>query len=157
MTQTLADSLKQEFLQITGISVEANFLSMGASHQPSSLPIGMQGVYVFLTDAHCFKVGKAGPKSKARWNSHHYNLDETTPSAFTKSIVKNKPKFKEYFAHSQHSEIDQLEKGNIGDWIRSNISRIEFLLPESEGRYALSLLEALVQFRLKPKYEGRDA
>ncbi len=157
MTQALADSLQLEFLKITGIKVEAIFLPKGALHQPSSLPTGMQGVYVFFTDANCFKVGKAGPKSKARWNSHHYNLDETTPSAFTKSIVKNRRKFKSYFSDSQHSEIDQLEKSNIGDWIRNNISRIEFLLPEKEGRYALSLLEALVQFRLKPEYEGRDA
>jgi hypothetical protein len=157
MTQALADSLQIEFLEITGIKVEAIFLPKGALHQPSSLPAGMQGVYVFFTDAICFKVGKAGPKSKARWNSHHYNLDESTPSAFTKSIVKNRPKFKSYFSDSQHSEIDHLKKSNIGDWIRNNISRIEFLLPEKEGRYALSLLEALVQFRLKPKYEGKDA
>ena len=157
MTQDLATSLQVEFLQITGIKVDARFIAMGLSHQPSSLPSGMQGVYVFLTDSHCFKVGKAGPKSKARWNSHHYNLDETTPSAFTKSIVKNRAKFKSYFPDSRHSEIDRLEKSNIGDWIKNNISRIELLLPQSEGRYALGLLEALVQYRLKPEYEGKDA
>lgn len=157
MTQELAGRLQLEFLQITGIKVEARYFTKGPLHQPSALPSGSQGVYVFLTDFHCFKVGKAGPKSKARWNSHHYNLDESTPSAFTKSIIKNRERFKSYFSESQHTEIDQLEKSNIGDWIRNNISRIELLLPESEGGYALNLLEALVQYRLNPKYEGKNA
>lgn len=157
MTQELADCLQLEFLKITGIKVDARFFPKGPLHQPSALPSGKQGVYVFITDGHCFKVGKAGPKSKARWNSHHYNLDETTPSAFTKSIIKNKERFKSYFADSLHSEIDQLEKNNIGNWIKNNISRIELLLSQSEGGYALNLLEALVQFRLNPKYEGKNA
>ena len=157
MTQELADRLKLEFLQITGIKVDARFFPKGPLHQPSALPIGKQGVYVFLTDDHCFKVGKAGPKSKARWNSHHYCLDGTTRSAFTKSIIKNKERFKLYFSENQRPEIEQLAKDNIGNWIKYNISRIELLLPQSEGGYALNLLEALVQYRLNPKYEGKNA
>ena len=53
-------------------------------------------------------VGKAGPKSKARWNSHHYNLDNSTPSTFPKSIKKSPELFKNYFPNSVHSEIDGL-------------------------------------------------
>lgn len=157
MTQELADNLQLEFLQITGIKVDARFFHKGPLHQPSALPRGKQGVYVFLTDDHCFKVGKAGPKSKARWNSQHYCLDDTTPSAFTKSIIKNKERFKSYFSESQHTEIEQLAKDNIGNWIKNNISRIELLLPQNEGGHALNLLEALVQYRLNPKYEGKNA
>lgn len=158
MNQKIADhidSIKSTFESITGISVMERYQPKGDSHRPSSLPKDMQGVYVFLTDAYCFKVGKAGPKSKARWSSHHYNLDAKTPSTFAKSIVKNKNKFKSYFSGDKHSEIDSLNKENIKDWIRANISRIEFLLPQEKDLFALNLLEALVQYKLKPIYEGK--
>ncbi len=89
MSQKLADQLKDEFTNMTDIQCEAVFMEKGASHKPTTLLASKKGVYVFLLDdSTCFKVGKAGSKSPARWNSHHYNLDQSTPSAFTKSILK---------------------------------------------------------------------
>lgn len=117
----------------------------------------MCGVYVFMNDKGCFKVGKAGSKSKARWNSHHYNLDETTPSTLPKSIIKNKTKFKEYFPLELHQEIDALEKSNFQEWIKNNLSRIEFLFKDNGDLFTLNLLEALAQFHLKPIFEGKNA
>lgn len=158
MKQKITDcisNINSAFESITGSSVEVRFQQNGDSHRPTVLPKDMQGVYVFLTEDHCFKVGKAGPKSKARWNSHHYNLDTKTPSTFAKSIVKDKNHFKSYFAKDKHSEIDGLNKENIKDWIRANISRIEFLLPEENGPLELNFLEALIQYKLKPIYEGK--
>ena len=156
MIRNSIDKSIKDFKLITGIEVKLKYLQKGIDHHPSKLPEGMQGVYVFFSDKDCFKVGKAGPKSQARWNSHHYNLDKTTPSTFSKSIVKDKNKFKSYFSVEKGSEIDQLCEDNIKDWIRNNISRIELILPQDAGDYALNLLEALVQFELKPIYEGKN-
>ena len=37
------------------------------------------------------------------------------------------------------------------------MSRLEFLIEEQDDGVALNLLEALVQFHLKPIFEGRGA
>ena len=157
MSQLIADSIKAEFEQLTQIQITAVFMAKGHTHSPTTLQAGMCGVYAFLGDACCFKVGKAGTKSKARWNSHHYNLDGTTPSTLPKSIIKNKTRFKREFPIDKHREIDALSKSNIQDWIKNNMSRIEFLLKEDGETFALNLLEALAQFRLKPIFEGKHA
>ena len=132
-------------------------MDKGNSHKPTTLQKGMCGVYVFMLSEHCFKVGKAGIKSHARWNSHHYNLDTSTPSTLSKSIINNRLRFKEYFPTEKHQEIDMLDKSNIQDWLKNNLARIEFLMEENENLFALNLLEALVQFRLKPIFEGKHA
>lgn len=157
MNQETANLIKTEFERLTKIDVSAKYMAKGQGHQPTTLKSGMCGVYVFMNDQHCFKVGKAGSKSKARWNSHHYNLDETTPSTMPKSIIKNKKKFKEYFPAASHQEIDSLEKSNIQAWIKSNMSRIEFLFEDNGDSFTLNLLEALAQYHLKPIFEGRNA
>lgn len=128
----------------------------GKDHKPTTLSNDKKGVYVFISGKYCFKVGKAGSNSQARWNSHHYNLDETTPSTFPKSIIKDKKRFKTFFPSNKHNEIDNLNKNNIKDWIQNNISRMEFIVSANESNFALNLLEALTQFRLMPEYEGEN-
>lgn len=157
MSQEIADLIKAEFERITDIAVSAVYMPKGHTHNPTTLQTGMRGVYVFMGDTCCFKVGKAGTKSKARWNSHHYNLDETTPSTLPKSIIKNKTRFKKLFPVEKHLEIDALNKSNIQEWIKSNMSRIEFLFEDNGDCFALTLLEALAQFHLKPVFEGKYA
>ncbi|MBL1270858.1 MAG: hypothetical protein COB25_000275 [Oceanospirillales bacterium] len=155
MSQAIANQIAEEFKGITGIEVSQKFMGNGPTHSPTSLQSGMCGVYAFMAGEDCFKVGKAGPKSKARWNSHHYNLDETTPSTMPKSIIKYKPRFKRSFPEEKHREIDELSKENIQEWIKENMSRMEFLIEDQGDGFALNLLEALVQFYLKPIFEGR--
>lgn len=155
MSQEIADTIKAEFERITSIEVSATFMPEGVTHVPTTLPTGKTGVYVFLAGHYCFKVGKAGAKSKARWNSHHYNLDETTPSTLPKSILKHRAKFKKCYPQEKHNEIDALDKPTIQSWIRKNMSRIEFLIPDNGDTTTLNLLEALAQFHLKPIFEGR--
>lgn len=155
MSQDIADTIKAEFERTTGITVFANYMPKGATHSPTTLQSGFCGVYVFMSGIHCFKVGKAGPKSKARWNSHHYNLDETTPSTLTKSIRNNLATFKRCFPRELHSEIDALDKSTIQEWIKTNMCRIEFLMADSGDKFALNLLEALAQYHLRPIFEGR--
>lgn len=159
MSQNLANKLKKEFSEIANITCEATFMKKGENHKPTTLRSTEKGVYVFLLDDKtCFKVGKAGSKSPARWNSHHYNIDKSTPSAFTKSFLKDLTQFKTYFDSSLHNELDELEeKKNSKEWIQKNISRIEFKISSKESDIALNLLEALIQFRLNPIYEGKSA
>jgi len=157
MSQNLADRLKAEFTNLTGVACIADYMEMGECHVPSTLSKTEKGVYVFLCGNYCFKVGKAGAKSQARWNSHHYNLDKTTPSTFPKSIKKDTKRFKRFFPVAKHSEIDELDAANIKEWIRANISRMEFKISSTESEYALNLLESLLQFRLMPEYEGKNA
>jgi len=155
VSQEKANEIKTEFERLTGIEVSATFMPEGEGHIPTTLPIGKSGVYVFLAGSFCCKVGKAGAKSKARWNSHHYNLDETTPSTLPKSILKNKEKFKKCYPVTKHQEIEMLGKNNIQMWIRNNMSRMEFLIPDNGDPTILNLLEALAQFYTKPLFEGR--
>ena len=56
-------------------------------------------------------------------------------------------------------ESDRLleEQKNSKKWIQNNISRIEFKMSSKESDIALNLLEALIQFRLNPIYEGKSA
>lgn len=157
MSQEIANLIKEEFERLTNIDVLAIYMPKGLPHKPSTLQSGMCGVYVFMTDQHCFKVGKAGPKSKARWNSHHYNLDETTPSTLPKSIIKNKIRFKKLFPAELHPGIDALDKSTVQEWIKDNMSRIEFLIKDNGDPFTLNLLEALAQFHLKPEFEGKNS
>lgn len=157
-----ANTIKTEFEKLTGIDVRMSVMNQGDEHNPSPLPTGRCGVYVFFNDKCCFKVGKAGGKSKARWNSQHYNLDGKTPSTLPKSLMKHKDQLKEQYPSEKHPEIDALSKENIQEWIRNNMSRIELLIPDSSqqdfgNNFSLGLLEALAQFHLRPIFEGKNA
>jgi hypothetical protein len=157
MNQKIAENIKAEFERITNISCSAKYMKAGSAHEPTNLSKTKSGVYVFLTDEFCFKVGKAGSKSQARWNSHHYNLDETTPSTLPKSIIKNKSKFKNCFTSEKHLSIDEINRENVQSWVKGNLARIEFIIPIQKDKFALNLLEAIAQYELKPIFEGRNA
>jgi hypothetical protein len=127
---------------IPASDIEVQFFS--APHKPPAfLPKGKFSVYVFMFGDRCLKVGKAGSKSAAHFCSQHYGAHRA-PSILAKSIIK--------------AQIggDQaiLDTNNVSEWMCSNTSRINFLLPSSYGPNVLSLLEAFVQCRLKPEFEG---
>ncbi|MFT6910736.1 MAG: hypothetical protein ACJAS1_007472 [Oleiphilaceae bacterium] len=185
MSQEIADQLKKEFENITDISCEVTFMEKGNHHRPTTLRDGKKGVYAFLlNDNVCFKVGKANSNSKARWNSHHYSLDKSTPSTLTKSMLTNLHIMRKYFDGNDinkfevilkkydlestefKSDIKKLEKDKVKSlsaelglkkWIMNNMSRIEFLLNDSDDDFDSNLLEAIVQFKLKPIFEGKNA
>jgi hypothetical protein len=189
MSQALAEELAKKFTEISGIQCTATFFNQGENHKPTTLATGWKGVYVFLlTDNVCLKVGKADQNSKARWNSHHYSLDGTTPSTLTKSFLSDLDNFKSFFDSADtkaqidefksiitryipntsnfKTEIKHLGANNVKqlstelklkEWIRENMSRIEFLIPGDASCYGLTLLEAFIQFKLNPIYEGSNA
>ncbi len=187
MSQHLADELSNEFTKLTGIECKATFIKKGKRHKPTKLSKKQKGVYAFLLNEDvCFKVGKANSKSQARWNSHHYNLDKTTSSTLIKSILSHLKILKKYFdkedidrfksilkkykisQKSLKEDLKKLDKKKIKklsdelsmkDWIQNNINRMEFLIENKDDDvdYDTNLLEALIQFKLKPIFEGKNA
>ncbi|MBU4581074.1 MAG: hypothetical protein KKH02_01420 [Proteobacteria bacterium] len=109
---------------------------------PSFLPSGKLGVYAFMFGDRCLKVGKAGPNSVARFCGQHYGTN--APSTLAKSLLKSQSSI----------GMTSLDSSNIKTWICENTTRFNFLLPSRHGVFALSLLEAFVQCRLRPEFEG---
>ena len=115
-----------------------------APHRPpSALPKGKAAVYVFMFGSRCLKVGKAGPKSAARFSSQHYGVGRA-PSTLAASVIKA----------GLGAPSNPVTPSNVSAWLRSNTTRIHFLLPSSYGPAVLALLEAFVQCRLRPEFEG---
>lgn len=126
MSQKLSNEIKTEFEVVSGINCIATFMDKGERHTPTSLIRGEEkGVYVFLLNEKCcFKVGKAGADSLARWNSQHYNLDKTTPSTFTKSLLNDLPNFVKYFDGEARSDLEgwhQILNDKLGTGYSFNI------------------------------------
>lgn len=99
-------------------------------------------MYVFMFGDRCLKVGKAGPKSKARFCGQHYGTK--APSTLAKSLIK----------YPDEIGASNVNESNVKALICDKTTRVNFLIPSRYGVFALSLLEAFVQCRLKPKFEG---
>jgi len=117
-----------------------------APHRPpGSLPLGKSAVYVFFWHGQCLKVGKAGPRSNARYTSQHY-LPGSSASNLSRSLLL-----------AQESLGLDLDQASVAQWIRANTERWNFLLDSSLGIPALTLLEAFLQCRLRPRFEGFES
>lgn len=114
-----------------------------APHRPpSSLPAGKLAVYAFMYGGRCLKVGKAGPNSAARYCGQHYGFN--APSTLARSLLK----------YQSDIGVSGLTEQSAKDWICKHTERFDFLIPSRHGVFALSLLEAFVQCRLQPEFEG---
>ena len=137
----------QTVAKLAGINLLPDMLileKLPAPHKPPSrLPERKMAVYVFFWNHTCLKVGKVGPKSQARYTSQHYN-PSSSMSNLAKSLVL------------RHKEIglSDITETNVGDWMKTNTNRINFLLDVNCGIALLSLLEAFLHCRLQPKFEG---
>jgi hypothetical protein len=133
--------------KIAGVDLDADAIRierLPAPHKPPSrLPSKMMAVYVFSLGSEVLKVGKVGPKSHARYTSQHYN-PRSALSTLAASMLKDASVF----------GADKTDETNIGDWIRTRMDRVNFLLDESYGPRLLGLLESFLQCRLQPRYEG---
>ncbi len=132
--------------ELAGISIplsdiEVQFFA-APHHPPGSLPSGRLAVYVFMFANRCLKVGKAGSKSAARFCNHHYG--SKAPSTLAKSLMKRQASL----------GVTGLDDANVKAWICEHTSRVNFLIPAKYDPFALSLLEAFVQCRLQPEFEG---
>lgn len=110
---------------------------------PTRLPAGQMAVYVFTHGGDVLKVGKVGPKSQARYTSQHYNPG-SAKSTLAASMI----------ADAGRMGLGEADMADIGNWIRTNVDRVNVLLPATLGVPVLTLLESFLQCRLRPRYEG---
>ena len=78
--------------------------------------------------------------------SHDHYGPDSSKSNLAKSILND---------YDLNSNLD-IQK-NVGQWIKHNTKRINLILNYEKGILTLNLLEAFVQNRLRPKYEGYDS
>lgn len=115
-----------------------------APHRPPSrLPIGKMAVYAFWGDGCWLKIGKVGPQSNARYTSQHYS-PSSAQSTLAGSLVGDK----------QMEKAEGFDPEKSGAWIKAHTSRVNVLLPADQPRELVSLLEAFLHLRLRPRYEG---
>ncbi len=50
--------------------------------------------------------------------------------------------------------MSELEAGEIGNWIKENVDRVNILLPARLCVHVLTLLESFLRCRLRSRYEG---
>ena len=146
--QAIAEGIKADFIKAAELAnspvkeADINVEVWLKPHQRPRLPLDMQAVYVFMHGDKCLKVGKAGPKTSARYNSQHYGSH--APSTLAKSLM----------ARQAELGVSGLAEGGVAEWMIQELDRISFLIPSRCGPFALSLLEAFVQCRLQPTFEG---
>lgn len=114
-----------------------------APHHPSGLPVGKMGVYAFWWKGEWLKIGKAGPNSDARFRSQHYQPGRAA-SSLANSLCNDE----------RMQAVAEFDRTSCSDWIKANTSRCNLLLDARQPRTLLSLLEAFLHHRLKPRYEG---
>lgn len=110
---------------------------------PSKLPQGYAAVYIFIyehDDTYEFlKIGKANSNSNSRFTSQHYGFK--APSTLAKSICKD-----EYFVKLG------LNENNIKAWMLENLHRINIYVKSDKA--LTELIEAILHYTFRPKYEG---
>lgn len=116
-------------------------------HSGLKLPTNVHAVYVFSLSSDpriVLKVGKAGPKSLARFVSQHY-LPSSSNSNLAKSLCGERQR-------RELLGISGVNADNVGEWLRTRTDRDHFFIVQ--GAPLIDLLESFLQCRLKPLYEG---
>lgn len=117
---------------------------LAAPHRPPTrLPVGSMAVYGFWSDGVWLKIGKAGPNSIARYTSQHYNAGSAR-STLAGSLAKD----------PHMLTVPGFDPNAVGAWIKTATHRVNILLPADRQSALLSLLEAFLHLRLKPRFEG---
>jgi hypothetical protein len=105
---------------------------------------GLQATYAFFLGDLCLKVGKVSPNSTARFTSQHYGI--TTGSTLAKSLLAQRDAI---------AGLQTLSETSVGPWLKRNTSRFHVFLHSEQPAAALSLLEAFLQCRFRPLFEGK--
>ena len=133
--------------QLAGDEISPNDIQveiLEAPHKPPShIPKGKMAIYAFWWNGVWLKVGKAGPKSNARYTSQHYNAGSAR-STLAGSLI-NDPRM---------DSVNGFDPNEPGAWIKASTCRANILLPANRNKELLSLLEAFLHVRLAPRYEG---
>ena len=124
-------------------SISIKFERLKAGQHLPKFRAGNMVIYVFMFNGETLKVGKAGPRSKARFCSQHYS-SKAAKSTLASSLLKDQD-----FAFKY-----SLNELNVGQWLKDSTERWSFFIEEKHGIYVLNLLESFLHCRLKPRYEG---
>lgn len=98
-------------------------------------------VYAFWGDGGWLKVGKVGPNSNVRYTSQHY-LGGSARSTLAASLTASPPNDEDF------------DPNQVGAWMRERTCRLNILMPATRPKELLSLLEAFLHLRLRPRFEG---
>lgn len=110
-------------------------------NKPKNLPKGYAVVYMFAYNGEWLKIGKANSKSKARFTSHHYGFN--AKSTLAKSLVAD-PSMQQY----------GITQDTARAWIEHNTYRINILVKAVMGKAATELIESIMHYQFRPRYEG---
>ena len=91
------------------------------------------------------KVGRAGPNSNARFQSHHYEMGRA-PSTLAATLVTSTILW-------HYLGIMRLRSEQVRDWIRANTDRDNFYF-DSKDNSILAQFEKYTRGRLGPVFEG---
>ena len=127
--------------------VDVRIEPLCAPHNPPArLPDGSMAVYAFFYHGCALKIGKAGPNSGARYTTQHYNL-KAAQSTLAKTLLRR----------GTEIGVKGLTELSVGDWIKANTDRYNFLLDSSYPIRLLTLLEAFLQCKFNPVFEGSSS
>ena len=116
--------------------------NLGCSHRkPKNLPKGYAAVYMFAYKGEWLKIGKANSKSVARYTSQHYGFNAM--STLAKSLASDN-------AMGEYA----LSRENAREWIEQNTYRVNVLIGNEKGKAATELVEAVMHYKFRPRYEG---
>ena len=116
---------------------------LGCPHNaPTKLEKGYAAIYMFWFNNEWLKIGKANQKSNARFTSQHYRISKHV-SSLSKSLSKDN-----YFLSLGFDP----EKPK--DWVQENTHRINILIKAEKGKAATELIETIMHYKFRPRYEG---
>jgi len=160
ITTQQIDQLVSDFIQVAAVAgfplrpdeVLVEF-SPAPHARPRQLPTGMMAVYIFCTETHCLKGGKVGAKTKQRYTYQHYNAG-SAPSTLAASLIgagARQDGDVGYWSPARGMPATE----TVGEWIEANTTRVNVLIRAHQSPFLLNLLEAFVQCRLRPVFEGK--
>jgi len=126
-----------------------------APHDCPDLPKGKCAIYVFSLHSassapagpnRVLKVGKAGPKTIARFKYQHYSARSARSTLA--GAIKNNRVLWDFIGYG-----NELSLSDPGLWLKANTDRDHFFL-SVQSQLVLPFLEAYVRGLLGPVYEG---
>ena len=155
-TKNLLSDFNDAFRNLYRLTLDIEYESQKAPHQPHILPDHKCAVYVFSLSENygnscpaganrVLKVGKVGSNSSPRFQYQHYNY-RSAGSNLSKSIIDSKILW-------PYLGITELQINHVSNWIKENVDRDHFYL-NSGDLSQLDDLELYFKGRLGPVFEG---
>ena len=144
--QQIIDDFRESEFEPMGMIPRSDFVKIEVlpmPHEPPELPKGQAAVYVFSTRDYVLKIGKAEQDAQAEYNSQYYI--NSTSKTLAESLV------------NCNSRSLYLNTENVGDWIKKNTTRVNFILSPaySGNQEILDMLAIFVEKRLQHLYDPR--